>query len=411
MRYETFIGLRYLKSRGGLLFSVGGVAIGIATVVVVLSVMNGWESMIRDKMLNSEGHILVSGNLNTYRAMIRKIEAIEGVEAAAPVLIKHVALLDENVEATGVLLKAIDPEFQTRVTGIADYVEGDLSFDESPLIDLARSRTENTISGGIILGKGVARKLGVSKGDIALLISKMVEVPGIGLQPVIRTFVVVDIYDSKMYSYDSVLAFISLEAGQRIYGLADTVNRIEIKIADIHKADEIRTKIQFKLAESGRFVDARTWMEVHEDLFSAIKMEKLVTFIIEALIICVATFNIASTLIMMVMSKTKEVGILKSMGATKRNIWLIFTFDGALIGIAGAILGTLLGAFLCWSLQTWFPMPLKDTVYQIDRLPAKISWGFVALVNLASLGLCLLATLYPAWRASRLNPVEALRHE
>lgn len=152
-------------------------------------------------------------------------------------------------------------------------------------------------------------------------------------------------------------------------------------------------------------------MEVHEDLFSAIKMEKLVTFIIEALIICVATFNIASTLIMMVMSKTKEVGILKSMGATKRNIWLIFTFDGALIGIAGAILGTLLGAFLCWSLQTWFPMPLKDTVYQIDRLPAKISWGFVALVNLASLGLCLLATLYPAWRASRLNPVEALRHE
>ncbi len=407
MRYEVFIGLRYLKARTGLLFSIGGVAVGIATVVVALSVMNGWESMIRDKMLNSEGHIFVEGNLNTYRTMMQEIEEVDGADAAAPLVVKRVAILDKNIDRqAGALLKAIDPEQQTRVTDIADHVPGKLSF-ESPLIELVESRTEDTIFGGIILGESLARNLLVSEGDIVRIISRMVNVPGVGLQPVVRTFVVVDIYDSGMYSYDNVLAFISLEAGQKMYGLTDTVNRIEVKIDDIYKAEDIRDQIQHKLG----FVDVRTWMEVHETLFNAIKLEKLVTFIIEALIIFVATFNIASTLIMMVMAKTKEIGIIKSMGATKRNIWLIFTFEGTLIGVAGAILGTLLGVFLCWSLQTWLPIPIPSTVYQINRLPAEISWPFVALVDAASLGLCWLATLYPAWRASRLRPVEALRYE
>ena len=378
MRYEMFIGLRYLKARTGLLFSIGGVAVGIATVVVALSVMNGWESMIRDKMLNSEGHIFVSGNLNTYRTMIRQIEEVDGVKASAPVLIKRVAILDEKIDRqAGAMLKAIDPEQQTRVTDIADYVPGELSF-ESPLIDLVESKTEDTIFGGIILGESLATNLQVSKGDIVRIISKMVEVPGVGLQPVVRTFAVVDIYDSGMYSYDSVLAFISLESGQKMYGVMDAVNRIEVKIDEIYRAEDIRNRIQAKLG----FVDVMTWMEAHETLFEAIKLEKLVTFIIEALIIFVATFNIASTLIMMVMAKTKEIGIIKSMGATKRNIWLIFTFEGTLIGVAGAILGTLLGVFLCWSLRTWLPISIPNTVYQIDRLPAEISWPFVVWVNL-----------------------------
>jgi len=407
MRYETFIGLRYLKARSGLVFSVGGVAVGIATVVVALSVMNGWESMIRDKMLSSEGHIFVSGNLNTYWTMMQRIQEIDGVDAAAPVLVKYIALLNKDgSQQVGAMLKAIDPELQTRVTNIGDYVSGKLSF-ESPLIELAKNSTEDTIFGGIILGKGLATKLQVSKGDIVRLISRLVEMPG-GLQPVIRTFVVVDIYDSGMYSYDSVLAFISLEASQELYNLTDSINRIEIKIKDIYKAEEIREKIQMDL---GLLVNTMTWMEAHKTLFDAIRLEKIVTFIIEALIIFVATFNIASTLIMMVMEKTKEIGILKSMGATKRNIWFIFTFEGTLIGVVGAIIGTLLGLFLCWSLRTWLPIPIPSTVYQIDRLPAEISWPFVGFVNVASLVLCWLATLYPAWRASRLKPVEALRYE
>jgi lipoprotein-releasing system permease protein len=411
MRYETFIGLRYLRARTGLLFSVGGVAVGIATVVVALSVMNGWESMIRDKMLGSEGHIFVSGHLNTYRTMMQDIEEVKGVEAAAPLLVKYIALMDEEVDRqAGAMLKAIDPELQTEVTNISNYVSEELSF-ESPLIDQVRSATEDTIAGGIILGKGLAMKLQASKGDMVRLISDLVKIPGAGYEPKMWSFVVVDTYDSGMHSYDSILAFISLETSQKVYDLLDTINTIEIKVDNIYKAGEIRDEIQKKLLLSGNFVDVRTWMEVHKTLFDAVKLEKLVTFIIEALIIFVATFNIASTLIMMVLEKTKEVGILKSMGATKRNIWLIFTFEGTLIGVVGAILGTLLGMFLCWSLRTWLPIPIPSAVYQIDKLPAEISWPFVLAVNAASLILCWLSTLYPAWRASRLRPVEALRYE
>ena len=166
--------------------------------------------------------------------------------------------------------------------------------------------------------------------------------------------------------------------------------------------------------EIGLFYSVMTWMEAHKDLFSAINLEKTVTFIIEALIILVAAFNITSTLMMMVMDKTKEIGILKSMGATKKSIWSIFAFEGTLIGVMGSAFGTMLGVFLCWSLETWLPIRIPgdlSSVYQIDRIPADISWSFVIFVNVASLLICWLATLYPAWRASTLNPVEALRYE
>jgi len=417
MRYEVFIGLRYLRARSKQFFisfisliSVGGVAVGIATVIVALSVMNGWESMIRDKMLRSEGHIYVIGDSNsirTYWTMMQTIEKIDGVVATAPVIVRQAYLQDEEGNnQMGVMIKAIDPQLETRVTSIGDYVSNDLSF-ESPLIQLAQTRTEDTIFGGIILGKEVANRLRVSKGDIVQLISRLVRVAG-SLHPVIRTFVVVDIYDSGMYSYDAVLAFVSLEAGQQLYDIGDVVDRIEVRIKDIYKAEKIRLDIQM---EVGIFYPTMTWMEAHENLFDAIKLEKIVTFIIEAMIIFVAAFNIVSTLIMMVMEKTKEVGILKSMGATKRSIWFIFTFEGTLIGILGSILGTLLGVFLCWSLQTWLPIRIPNTIYQIDKLPAEVSWSFVAFVNVASLVICWLATLYPAWRASTLKPVEALRYE
>ena len=416
MRYELFIGLRYLKSRSGLIFSVGGVAVGIATVVVALSVMNGWESIIRDRMLQSEGHITIFGEGNNpfgnYRTVIRKVEKIDGVVAASPVLVVKAAIMNrDGSRQTGVMIKAIDTELEPEVTNISDCISGELSF-ESPLIQEVQETMEDTIFGGIILGSGVARSLQVSIGDIVRIMSRLVETP-MGPQPIIRTFIVLDIYNSGMYSYDNLLAFTSLEAGQELFFAGnridkDVVDRVQVKIEDIRKADKIRSQIQMEL---GLFFPTMTWMEAHEDLFSAIKTEKLVTFIIEALIVFVATFNIASTLIMMVMAKTKEVGIIKSMGATKRNVWFIFTIEGTLIGFVGAILGTLLGVFLCWSLRTWLPIHIPDTVYQINRLPAKISWSFVAFVNAASLALCWLATLYPAWRASRLKPVEALRYE
>jgi len=410
MRYEIFIALRYLRSRKRLSFiSIGGVAVGVATVIIALSVMNGWESVIRDKMLSSEGHIFVFGDGNrtfgTHWTMRKKIESIDGVVATSPVLLRQ-AFLQSDGNQMGAMIKAIDPDLETKVTGIADYISGDLSFD-SPLIEQAQSKTEDTIFGGIILGKGLADRLRVSKGDIIHLISRLVEIGG-SLHPVIRTFVVVDIYKSGMYSYDNVLAFTSLDVGQELYGEIDSISRIEVKITDIHKAEEIRQNIQMEL---GLFFPTMTWMEAHRDLFYALKLEKIVTFIIEVLIVLVAAFNIASTLIMMVMEKTREIGILKSMGATKRSTWFIFTFEGTLIGFLGAILGTLLGIFLCWSLRTWIPIGIPNSIYQINRLPAEISWPFVGFVNASSLLICWLATLYPAWRAFSMDPLEALRYE
>ena len=418
MKYEIYIGLRYLKSRGGQFFvsfisliSIGGVAVGVATVIVALSVMNGWEGMIRDKMLRSEGHILVfgSGNrrISTYWTLMQKIKKVDGVVATAPVLVRQAYLQDKSGEhQTGAMIKAVDPDYEVRVTGIEDYISGELDFNP-PLVKEVQAETEDTIFGGIILGKGVANKLRVDKGDIIRLISRLVEIGG-NLQPVIRTFVVVDIYDSGMYSYDSALAFTSLETGQELYGVGDAVDRIEVKINNVFEAEKIRRDIQM---EVGIFFPTMTWMEAHESLFSAMKLEKIVTFIIEALIIFVAAFNIASTLIMMVMEKTREIGVLKAMGATRRSIWSIFVFEGTLIGMLGAVLGTLLGVFLCWSLRTWLPIHIPNTIYQIDRLPAEVNWYFVAFVNAASLLICWLATLYPAWRASTLKPVEALRYE
>jgi len=418
MRYEIFIGLRYLKARSKQFFisfisiiSVLGVAIGVATVIIALSVMGGFESMIRDKMLKSEGHIIIFGDgdraFGDYQYIMKKIESVDGVLAAAPALVRQAYLQDAKGDnQMGVLIKGINPQLEPKVTGIGEYVHGKLDFD-SPLIKIAQSMTNDTIFGGIILGKGVARRLEVSEGDIIRLISRLVETPG-GLMPVIRTLVVVGIYDSGMYTYDSTLAFLSLYDAQELYETGDGVDRIEVKINNIYRADRIRRDIQMEI---GLNYFTMTWMEAHKDLFSAINLEKIVTFIIEALIILVAAFNITSTLIMLVMDKTKEIGILKSMGATKRSVWSIFVFEGTFIGVIGSVLGTLLGIFLCWSLETWLPIRIPGTVYQVDRLPAEINWHFVMFVNFASLLICWLATLYPAWRASILRPVEALRYE
>ena len=418
MRYEVFIGLRYLRARSKQFFisfisliSIAGVALGVATVIVALSVMNGAESIYRDKMLNSEGHLVVFGDgdrpIGTYRGAMKQIESLDGVVATSPALVRQAYLQDEfGKNQTGVLIKAIDTDLEPKVTGIAEYVKGELTFD-SPLIKMAQSQTSDTIFGGIILGKGVARKLEVSEGDIVRIISNLVETPA-GLQPVIRTLVVIAQYDSGMYTYDSNLAFLSLEEGQSLYNVVDAVDRVEVKIKDIYQANKIRRNIQMELGLSYYIM---TWMEAHKELFDAINLEKLVTFIIETLIILVAAFNITSTLIMMVMDKTKEIGILKSMGATRKSIWSIFALEGALIGVIGSALGTLLGIFICWSLETWLPIRIPGNVYQIDRLPAEINWYFVLFVNFSSLLICWLATLYPAWRASILKPVEALRYE
>lgn len=483
MKFEWFIASRYLKSRREQSFisiigviSVVSVALGIAVVILVISVMNGFEQGLKEKFLANEAHVTVRSAggdffLN-YHETIKEIEAIEGVEAASPVIYTPIAVWLKHDESPRriIFVKGIDPLKEERVTGFSKFFDAPVDFKNSPLIESADLREDETVSGGIVLGDASANHMGVAKGDVLRLVSRMVPSPAnpTTFLTYIRNFVVVGIYKSGMHTYDNVLGFIHLDAAQQLYNRQDQINMIEVRASRADIASEVRGRIASTIRLDGGIRGmpiANTWMESHAPLFEAIKLEKLVTVIIEALIILVAAFNIASTLIMTVMEKTRDIGALRAIGASKRNILKIFMVQGSTIGVLGGILGTILGVSLSWLLDLqnirpsrWFallilipfciqlfiafrrtlalhislkgllgllwigsiglllyclaqPIYLDGQVYQLSRLPVKINWFFVGFMNVLSFAICWLATLYPAWQASNLNPVEALRYE
>ncbi len=419
MRYEWFLGFRYLKSRRKTGFisvisiiTIAGVTLGVAIVILAISVMNGFEYTIKNKFLSNEAHLIVRTGLffNNYERILEEIQQIPSVIAVSPVIYKPAAIQPEGRGSlVGLIIKGIDPGLEDRVTGVSRFVEGGMKFDIPPKEEIRTLDPDITIRGGIVLGKSLATRLRVERGDVIVVLSELRPTPMGQLMPVMRNFVVTGFYESGMYLYDDNLAFISLTDAQALYNISASVNHIQVLLDNPDKANVVRGEIIDKFGFD--FLPTRTWMDMHADLFDAMKLEKKVTFVIEALIILVAAFSITSTLIMMVMEKTRDIGILKAMGATSRSIRLVFSMEGIVIGILGAILGTSLGLFLCWSLQTWLRIPINSTVYQISSLPVKISWMFVILVNIFALLICWLATLHPARQAAKLNPVEALRYE
>lgn len=484
MKYEWFIASRYLKSRREQSFisiigviSVVSVALGIAVVILVISVMNGFEYGLKDKFLANEAHVTVrsaaSGFFSDYQETIKQIEAIEGVEAASPVIYTPIAvwLKGEKTINRTIFVKGIDPTEEDRVTHFSEFFDEPIDLKNSPLIESARLQGDETISGGIVLGYYVARHMGVVEGDVLRLVSRMEQSP---MNPNafwahIRNFVVVGIYESGMYTYDNALGFIHLEAAQKLYQKPDQINMIEVRATGADIAPEVRRRIVSTIRFDGGLRGmpiANTWMESHAPLFDAIKLEKIVTVIIEALIILVAAFNIASTLIMTVMEKTRDIGILRAMGSSKQSIRKVFMVQGSIIGVLGAFFGTILGVSISWLLDLqqvvrpsrwlaliillpisiqfflafryplslnfslkgllallWIstiglflyclaqPIYIDSQVYQLSRLPVRINWFFVGFMNALSFAICWLATVYPAWQASNLNPVEALRYE
>lgn len=426
MSYELRISWRHLCSRKSQKFislitfiSIGGVALGVMALIVVIAVMTGFGQNLRDKILGTNSHIVVtqamSNGMEDYENVLEKVKTVPQVKNAAPFILKQV-MLTFGQRSSGVVIRGVDPEREANISDLQkNLTEGKLSYlDHAP--QSAADQEAGIQRKGIILGKELARNLGVYTGDILGILSPSVRMTPLGIIPKIKIVEVVGIFESKMYEYDANLAFISISSAQSLFSMNNRVTGIEIKVADIDAAGKIAETIKDKL---GRPYFVRDWMQMNKNLFSALKVEKVTMFIILILIILVAAFNIISTLFMVVMDKAKDIAILKSMGATRRSIMQIFSMQGLIIGICGTALGCIAGftivpnlneivGFIEWLFEfKAFP----QDVYYLDELPSQIQWFDSFLIIVFSILICFLASLYPAWRASRLDPVDGLRYE
>ena len=429
MSFEFFVGLRYLKAKRKQTFislitfiSIGGIALGVMALIIVLAVMSGFGENLRDKILGTYSHILVNiygkDGIENYPALIEEIKKEEHVSGAAPFIINQV-MLSYKGNVSGVVIRAIDPKLEQTVTDIEkNLINGKVEFLESKdnAVSKSTSKKERSKQNGIIVGKELAEHLRASVDDVINVISPLGKMTPIGMTPRVKKFRIVGIFDSGMYEYDSTLAFISIKSGQKFFKMGDKVTGIEVKVEDIYLAKETAEKLQERL---GFPYYTRDWMRMNKNLFSALKMEKIAMFIILTLIILVAAFNIISTLIMVVMEKSRDIAIFKSMGSTNWSILKIFSIEGLIIGLTGTALGVAGGFIIVPYINEIVEFAEKvlsidifpSDVYYLDRLPAKINYFDMAIIAGASILISFLATLYPAWRASKLNPVEALRYE
>jgi lipoprotein-releasing system permease protein len=416
MKYEWFIGLRYLKAKRKQTFisiitiiSVFGVAVGVLTLIVVLAVMSGFEKTLKEKILGTQAHLVVlkasQHGIDHYGELIKEVEQVKGVVSATPFIYTEVMLSSES-NVTGGVIKGIDPDRVGKVTELAHNMKA------GRLQDLKGESG----SPGIILGVELAKQLGVSPNDAIQVISPLGTMTPMGMMPKMKRFRVVGIFHSGMYDFDSKFAYISIESAQKFLNMDSRVTGIEVKSNNIYQVKEIGKEIRRKL---GFPFWTKDWMEMNRNLFSALRLEKIIMFIILVLIVVVAAFNIISTLIMVVMEKHKDIAILKSMGASSMGILKIFIIEGGVIGVVGTALGTIVGLGMAYNLdkivaflENLFGFKiLSPDVYYIEKFPSQVNPLDIALIVTTAIFISLLATLYPSWRASKLDPAEALRYE
>ena len=413
MNLPLWIAARYLRTRrhSGFItlltgISVAGVAVGVTALLTVLAVMNGFEGEIQTRITGTDAHVVLlgaeTGGVLHPDDLLEKLRHEEGVAGVAPFVYAKTMAFREGL-TEGMVVKGVDLALERGVTTIAQHIE--------PPLDSIPVRAEGGIP-GVVLGSELAARLGARVGDSVLLATLMPSNSGastLGYAPKLRPFRIVGLFTSGLYTYDSSFGFTSIPAAQDFFNLGASVTGIELRLTDMFEAPQIATRLLRTLADPT--LRANNWIDLNRNLFTWMKLEKAVMFVILALIVLVAAFNIVSTLFMVVLEKRRDIGVLKSIGASDGLVLRIFLLEGLIIGGLGTLLGTLLGGLLIEVLRRYPIVRLPGDVYFIERLPVRPEAGDFAAVIVAALVICLAAGTYPAWQASRLDPVESIRRQ
>jgi lipoprotein-releasing system permease protein len=405
--FELFIALRYLLARRKQAFislisliSTLGVAVGVMALVIALALMTGLQGELRDRILGSTAHVYVwkTGGIEDYRAEVARLQAIEGVTGAGPAILGR-ALISTDLADAFISLKGVDPSLEGNVTDIRRAMQ------RGSIAALTAGSEDDPP--GILIGRNLAEQLGLTVGETATLLTPQGTLSPMGMIPRTRRVQVVGIYALGLYEFDAAYGFVSLEFAERLLSKA-MPDLIEVRVNDISAAPQISERV---VEELGSDYVSQDWSDVNQTLFSALWLEKMAISIAIGLIVMVAALQIVASLILLVMEKSRDIAILKTMGTSSRRVMMIFMLQGLIIGITGTAAGALCGLALCWVFDHYRLIQIPMDVYQVAYVPFVVQPLDIAIVVVSAVIICFLATIYPSRQASRLDPVQALRFE